>query len=165
MRELSGTEQRYKAVLAVINDGRTVTEVARDRDVMRQTLHEWLRRYEDEGIEGLPNRSQRPELGLEVIHQPRQPHNRFHDENDEDIHAGESLTRTPLVCEGAIHLPSAPGTNRGVLGVDTFHDGRPELSKLGKSSRGPLSAGAPTCLCGTGALPPHRDSVNFLNFR
>jgi hypothetical protein len=31
MREMSVTEQRYKAVLAVIADGRTVTEVAKDR--------------------------------------------------------------------------------------------------------------------------------------
>jgi len=60
MRELSVTEQRYKAVLAVISDGRTVTSVARDWDVTRQTLHEWLGRYEDEGFEGLANRSHRP---------------------------------------------------------------------------------------------------------
>lgn len=54
------TEQRYKAVLAVIGDDRTVTEVARDWDVTRQTLHELLRRYEEEGFEGLANRSHRP---------------------------------------------------------------------------------------------------------
>jgi len=30
MREMSVAEQRYKAVLAVIADGRTVAEVARD---------------------------------------------------------------------------------------------------------------------------------------
>jgi transposase InsO family protein len=60
MRELNVTEQRYKAVLAVISDGRTVTAVARDWDVSRQTLHEWLGRYEDEGFEGLANRSHRP---------------------------------------------------------------------------------------------------------
>ncbi|HKW71891.1 MAG TPA: IS481 family transposase [Candidatus Dormibacteraeota bacterium] len=61
MRELSVTEQRYKAVQAVISDGRTVTEVARDWNVCRQTLHEWLGRYEDEGLEGLANRSHRPD--------------------------------------------------------------------------------------------------------
>jgi hypothetical protein len=37
MREMSVTEQRYKAVLAVIADGRTVTEVAKDWGVSRQT--------------------------------------------------------------------------------------------------------------------------------
>ncbi len=54
------TEQRYKAVLAVIADGRTVTEVARDLGVSRQTMHVWLARYEEEGLEGLSNRSHRP---------------------------------------------------------------------------------------------------------
>ena len=54
------TEQRYNAVQAVIGDGRTVTEVARDLGVSRQTLHVWLARYEEEGLEGLSNRSHRP---------------------------------------------------------------------------------------------------------
>ena len=60
MREMSVSEQRYKAVLAVIADGRTVTEVARDWGVHRQTLHRWLARYEGDGLEGLHNRSHRP---------------------------------------------------------------------------------------------------------
>ncbi len=53
-------EQRYKAVEAVIGDGRTVTPVAREWNVSRQTLHEWLARYEREGLEGLSNGSHRP---------------------------------------------------------------------------------------------------------
>lgn len=68
MRELSVSEQRYKAVQAVISDGRTVTEVARDWNVCRQTLHEWLERYEEEGFEGLADRSHRP---LNCPHQMR----------------------------------------------------------------------------------------------
>ncbi|MDP4511889.1 IS481 family transposase [Nonomuraea turcica] len=60
MRELSVAEQRYKAVLAVISDGRTVTEVARAVGVSRQSLHAWLARYEAEGLEGLKDRSHRP---------------------------------------------------------------------------------------------------------
>src|SRR2546426_11917243 len=66
MREMSVAEQRYKAVLAVIADGRTVTEVARDWGVSRQTMHGWLARYEAEGLEGLNNRSHRP------AHSPQQ---------------------------------------------------------------------------------------------
>jgi transposase-like protein len=54
------TEQRYKAVVAVIADGRTVTQVARDWSVARQTVHVWLERYEADGLEGLSNRSPRP---------------------------------------------------------------------------------------------------------
>jgi transposase-like protein len=65
MREMSVAEQRYKAVLAVIADGRTVTEVARDLGVSRQTMHVWLARYEAVGLEGLSNRAHRP------AHSPR----------------------------------------------------------------------------------------------
>ena len=54
------TEQRYKAVLAVIGDGRTVGEVARDWGVSRRTMHRWLARYEGDGLEGLNSRSHRP---------------------------------------------------------------------------------------------------------
>src|ERR1700682_4867505 len=61
MREMSVSEQRYKAVLAVVADGRTVKEVAHDWGVSRQTLHSWLARYEAEGLEGLGDRSHRPE--------------------------------------------------------------------------------------------------------
>src|SRR6266567_544270 len=60
MREMSVTEQRYKAVLAVIGDGRTVSEVATDWGVSRRTMHRWLARYEGDGLEGLKNRSHRP---------------------------------------------------------------------------------------------------------
>ena len=45
-------EQRYQAVLAVIADGLGVS---------RQTLHAWLARYEAEGLEGLKDRSHRPD--------------------------------------------------------------------------------------------------------
>ena len=60
MREMSVSEQRYKAVQAVIAAGRTVGEVASEWGVSRQTVHRWLARYEDEGLEGLGNRSSRP---------------------------------------------------------------------------------------------------------
>ena len=60
MREMSVTEQRYKAVLAVIAGGRTVGEVASEWGVCRQTMHRWLARYEGDGLEGLGDRSSRP---------------------------------------------------------------------------------------------------------
>lgn len=53
-------EQRYQAVLAVIGDGATVTEVAARFGVSRQTMHAWLARYEAGGLEGLSDRSHRP---------------------------------------------------------------------------------------------------------
>jgi transposase len=45
LREWSVAEQRYRAVLEVL-DGASVTEVARRFGVSRQTVHAWLRRYE-----------------------------------------------------------------------------------------------------------------------
>ena len=58
--ELSVVEQKYQAVLAVVGDGREVTDVARQFGVSRQTLHAWLTRYEAEGLAGLAPRSRRP---------------------------------------------------------------------------------------------------------
>ncbi|HNM92801.1 MAG TPA: helix-turn-helix domain-containing protein, partial [Mycobacterium sp.] len=60
MRELSVSEQRYQAVLAVIGDGLSVSQVASEVGVSRQTVHAWLARYEAEGLEGLADRSHRP---------------------------------------------------------------------------------------------------------
>ena len=52
--ELGLVEQRYRAVLEVLNDGATVVEVARRYGVARQTLHGWLRRYAAGGLGGWP---------------------------------------------------------------------------------------------------------------
>jgi len=43
--ELGVVEQRLRAVLEVINDGATVTAVARRHGVSRQTVNVWLRRF------------------------------------------------------------------------------------------------------------------------
>jgi transposase InsO family protein len=59
-RELSVAEQRYQAVLAVIEDGLQVTEAAAKAGVTRQALHSWLSRYAEGGLEGLADRSHRP---------------------------------------------------------------------------------------------------------
>ena len=53
LMELSKMEQRYQAVMAVQVDGLTVTEVADKFGVSRQTVHEWLRRYEQGGLAGM----------------------------------------------------------------------------------------------------------------
>jgi len=58
--ELGLVEQRYRAVLEVLNDGATVVEVARRYGVARQTLHGWLRRYAAAGLGGLADQSSRP---------------------------------------------------------------------------------------------------------
>src|SRR4029453_9793392 len=60
MRELSVAEQRYRAVLAVISDGRPVPGAAAAVGVSRQSLHSWLGKYESAGLEGLGDGSHRP---------------------------------------------------------------------------------------------------------
>jgi transposase len=52
--ELSVMEQRYQAVLAVVQDGWKVTEVARRVGVSRQTVHAWIARYEREACPAWP---------------------------------------------------------------------------------------------------------------
>jgi len=58
--ELGAVEQRYRAVLEVLDEGVSVTEVSRRYGVARQTVHSWLRRYAEEGLGGLADRSPRP---------------------------------------------------------------------------------------------------------
>ena len=53
-------EQRYQAVLSVISDGLSISQVASKVGVSRQTVHAWLARYEAEGLDGLKDRSHRP---------------------------------------------------------------------------------------------------------
>src|ERR1700683_2724481 len=59
LREVSVLEQRYQAVLQVL-DGIPVTEVAERFGVARQTVHRWVARYRDSGIVGLADRSHAP---------------------------------------------------------------------------------------------------------
>jgi transposase InsO family protein len=58
--ELSVMEQRYQAVLAVIQDGWKVSEVAERLEVSRQSVHTWIARYEAGGLPALADRSRRP---------------------------------------------------------------------------------------------------------
>ena len=58
--ELGLVEQRYKAVMEVL-DGATVTDVARRNGVVRQTVHDWLRRYAAGGLAALVDGSSKPQ--------------------------------------------------------------------------------------------------------
>jgi transposase InsO family protein len=60
LRELTVVEQRYLAVMEVIRDGWKVIEVAERHGVSRQSVHTWLRRYQEGGLEALGDRSHRP---------------------------------------------------------------------------------------------------------
>ena len=58
--ELSVVEQRYHAVMEVLAAGASKTDVAARYGVSRQSVHEWVRRYQAEGLAGLADRSHRP---------------------------------------------------------------------------------------------------------
>lgn len=60
LREITVVEQRYQAVLAVVEDGMPITAAAAKAGVSRQTLHVWLNRYAEGGLAGLADRSHRP---------------------------------------------------------------------------------------------------------
>jgi len=59
--ELSMVEQRYQAVREVLDSGATITEVATHYGVDRPTLHRWLARYANGGLEALVAQSTRPD--------------------------------------------------------------------------------------------------------
>ena len=59
--ELGLVEQRYKAVLEVLEGAATVTDVARRYGVGRQTVHRWLRRYGTDGLAGLVDKTSKPD--------------------------------------------------------------------------------------------------------
>jgi len=77
--ELGVVEQRYRAVLEVLG-GAAVTDVARRYGVARQTVHGWLRRYADQGLAGLVDKSSKPdtcphqtpaEVGVRIVEMRR----------------------------------------------------------------------------------------------
>jgi transposase len=51
--ELSVMEQRYQAVMAVVQDGWKITEVADRLGVTRQAVHKWIARYQAGGLPAL----------------------------------------------------------------------------------------------------------------
>jgi transposase len=57
LAELSVMEQRYQAVLAVVQDGWKVTEVAARLGVSHQCVHAWISRYEQGGLAAVADRS------------------------------------------------------------------------------------------------------------
>jgi transposase InsO family protein len=59
--ELGLVEQRYAAVKDVLENGATVTDVARRNGVSRQAVHEWLRRYAADGLAGLVDKTSKPQ--------------------------------------------------------------------------------------------------------
>ncbi len=57
LTELSMVEQRYLAVREALDSGATIVQVAAQYGVDRRTLHRWLTRYANGGLEALADRS------------------------------------------------------------------------------------------------------------
>ncbi len=58
--EIGVVDQRYQAVMAVLQDGWKVSEVAEHLGVARQTVHRWITRHQAGGVLALADGSHRP---------------------------------------------------------------------------------------------------------
>jgi len=122
LREISVAEQRYQAVLAVLQDGLSVTAVAEKMGVSRQSLHRWLAWYAGGGIEELADRSHRPhscphqmDPAVEVrLVEVRQTHPGW----------GPDRLRYRLAREGMRPLPSRAGIARALVRRGLISDGQ-----------------------------------------
>jgi transposase InsO family protein len=131
-------EQRYDAVLAVIRDGLTVTEVALAYGVSRQSVHVWMARYEKGGLAALADRSHwprasplqmAPRIEARVLELRRQrpawgPINIRHQLERENVSPVPSLSGIyrPLVRHGLI-APKA--TRKRLVTYKRWERGRP----------------------------------------
>jgi len=113
LRELSKVEQRYDAVLAVIREGMRVSEVAEKFGVHRDTVHSWLARYEAQGLEGLRDRSHRPNTS--PLQMPAVIEARVLELRRNRPHWGPMSLRHQLAREGVSPLPSVSGIYRALL--------------------------------------------------
>jgi transposase InsO family protein len=112
LRELSVVEQRYQAVLAVIEDGLSVTEVAAKVGVSRQTVHSWLSRYGQGGLEAL---SDRPHRALSCPHRmPAAVEVRLVELREAHPAWGPDRLRYRLEREGVDPVPSRAAVGRAL---------------------------------------------------
>jgi transposase InsO family protein len=111
--ELSKMEQRYEAVLGVIRDGLDVTEVAKAYGVSRQSLHSWLARYEDGGLEALADRSHRPRSS--PLQMDPAAEARVLELRRQHPSWGQIRLQHQLMREGFSSVPSASGIYRALV--------------------------------------------------
>jgi transposase InsO family protein len=111
--ELGVVEQRYRAVLEVLEEGLPVTEVARRYGVARQTVHEWLARHAGGGLGGLADRSSRP---ASCPHQmPPEVEARIAGMRREHPGWGPSRILRELERAGVAPLPGRPAVYRALV--------------------------------------------------
>jgi transposase-like protein len=134
---MSVSEQRYKAVQAVLRDGRMLSGVAGDWSVSRWTMHRWLSRYEADGFEGLGDDThwpahcphQMPAVGeangLEVRRvKPPAEYGQHHKQKDR---AGADQKRTGA---GMVYTRQS----RGFVSGDSAHSTRIAVQLEGRST-------------------------------
>jgi transposase InsO family protein len=136
LRELSKVEQRYDAVLAVIRDGRQVTEVAKAFGVGRQTVHVWLARYEEGGLAALDDRSHRPASSPLQMAPPTEA--RVLELRRQHPSWGPARLRHQLRRERVRRLPSVSGIYRALIrhGLIEPHTRRRRLPTYKRWERG-----------------------------
>jgi transposase InsO family protein len=121
-RELSVTEQRYQAVLSVIEDGLQIGEAAAKVGVTRQAVHSWLSRYAEGGLEALADRSHRPRS---CPHQMA-PAVEVRLVELRGLHPGWGAERLRyrLEREGVVPLPSRAAIGRALVRLGLVRSGR-----------------------------------------
>ena len=154
--ELNLVEQRYQAVLEVLNDGASVTDVARRYGVARQTVHEWLRRYAADGLGGLADHSSQ----AVVVPAPDGPGARGADRGDAPRASGVGAAHD-LVLVGPGRGVAVAGTDVGGALSDPSRAGHPagsEAEAVGLQAVGTL-AGDGVVADGHRRRGPHRRRV------
>jgi len=129
-------EQRYQAVMAVQVDGLEVTVVAEKFGVSRQTVHAWLRRYEQGGLEGLADRSHRP---LSCPHQtPGQTEAAVCELRRQHPYWGPARIAHRLARDGVDPVPSHMAIYRALVrhGLIVPHERRKRLRDFKRWERG-----------------------------
>ena len=134
--ESSKVEQRYDAVLGVIREGFSVTEVAQKFGVSRQSVHTWMQRYEEGGFEALKDRSSRPKTSpaqIAGVIEARILELRRHHPSWGPVHL-----RYQLKVEGVSPLPSESTVYRALVrsGLIEEQSRRKKLPKNKRWERG-----------------------------
>jgi transposase InsO family protein len=111
--ELNKMEQRYDAVLGVIRDGFSVSEVAKAWGVSRQSVHAWLARYEQGGLPALADRSHRPRSS--PLQMPAKVEARLLELRRQHPNWGQVTLRHRLEKEGMTPLPSLSAVYRSLV--------------------------------------------------
>lgn len=69
-KEISIMSQRHELVSLATTDSGSVSALARQFGVSRKTAYKWIRRYRQDGREGLHNQSTRPQYSPKITSQP-----------------------------------------------------------------------------------------------